>query len=501
MAEPKKDKSKTNKMPVDLLGGRVPPHNVEMERAVLCSALVSPSGFARVVDFIDESSFYDNRHKLIFAAMSRLFTRGAGIDLLTVSDELATTDDAESAGGMPYLAGLSNEVATAAHAEQYAKIVREKYGLRRLIAAATSMAVDAYEAPDAIELLDQFMPSLFEIYSNRTESGYVTVGASVTSAMEYLDDHHKREGELTGIGTGFDELDEYTSGFQKGDLVIIAARPSMGKTAFCLDLARNAAELYNKGVAFFSLEMSSMAIAMRILAAEARVDLHRLRSGRLQDHHWAKLAHASSTLSESNFYIDDTGNLGLMELRARARQLKQQHDIDMIFIDYLQLMKPPKAESRVQEVAQISRGLKGLARELNIPVVALSQLSRAVEQRGGDKRPVLSDLRDSGSIEQDADVVMFIYREAQYQKDSEEDAEISNIAEILIRKQRNGPTGKIELTFIPELAKFENKSDRAAIEASKRFTKTSSSKKEASSDFDQPGNLDVEDDLDDEAPF
>ncbi|MBT3231264.1 MAG: replicative DNA helicase [Calditrichaeota bacterium] len=501
MADSKKEFSNKKKKPVDLLGGRVPPHNLEMERAVLCSSLVSPSGFARVVDFVDDSSFYDNRHKLIFAAMARLFSRGAGIDLLTVNDELAATDDSEAAGGVPYLAGLTNEVATAAHAEQYAKTVREKYGLRRLIATATSMAVDAYEAPEAIELLDQFMPSLFEIYSNRSESGYVSVGDSVTEAMEYLDNHHKLEGELTGIGTGFDELDEYTSGFQAGDLVIIAARPSMGKTAFSLDLARNAAQMYNKGIAFFSLEMSSMAISMRILASEARVDLHRLRSGRLQDHHWAKLARASSTLSESNFFIDDTGNLGLMELRARARQLKQQHNIDMLFIDYLQLMKPPKAESRVQEVAQISRGLKGLARELEIPVIALSQLSRAVEQRGGDKRPVLSDLRDSGSIEQDADVVMFIYREAQYQKDAEDDVEISNIAEILIRKQRNGPTGKVELTFIPEHAKFENKSDRAAIEAARSFAGASNAGSSSSAHIDSSGMVDIEDDPDDDAPF
>jgi len=457
------------------LGGRVPPHSLEMERAVLCSALIDPDGFARIVDYVDEDSYYDRRHQLVHKAMASLFSKAAPIDSLTVSDELEGSGDLEAAGGDPYLAGLSNEVATAAHAEQYAKTVREKYSLRRLINTTTSAAIDAYDAPESFELLDRTLKDLFDIYSNRREGGFEPLAGILQHTSDYLDKYKKSKDEITGVSTGFTELDKITSGFQPGDLVIIAGRPSMGKTAFSLDLACHACLSDNTAVAFFSLEMASMAIAMRLLASSAKIDLHKLRSGNLTNSQWKDLTLAVTTLSGTDFFIDDTGTLGLMELRARARQFKQQHDIGIIFIDYLQLMRPPKAESREQEVAQISRALKGLARELEVPVIAMSQLSRAVEQRGGDKRPVLSDLRDSGSIEQDADVVMFIYRERLYKSSSEDDeGEIDNTAEIIIRKQRNGPTGTVKLTFVPEYARFVDQADEAAVEAAQSFEHVSS---------------------------
>ena len=450
-----KKTSRQKKSEIEQLGGRIPPHNLPIERALLCSALIDPEGFGKIVDIIDTDSFYDRRHSLIFNGMSRLFSTASPIDALTVSEELEKAGDLESAGGDPYLAGLTNEVATSTHIEHYAKVIQEKATLRRLISTSTSIAYDAYETEDPDDLFERAMREYFEIFSHRQRGGFQPIRDVLTITHEYLDKIHKQEGKLTGVGTGFTKLDEYTSGFQPGDLVIIAGRPSMGKTALSLDLARNACVRNNIPAAFFSLEMASMAIALRLVASEARLNLHKLRSGKLRDTEWQKLSRATGMLSETNLFIDDTGTLGLMELRARARRLKQQHDIGIIFVDYLQLMKPPKADSREQEVAQISRALKGLARELDIPVVAMSQLSRAVEQRGGDKRPQLADLRDSGAIEQDADVVMFIFRQQLYKTESDEDKEIDNTAEIIIRKQRNGPTGTVKLTFNPDFTRFE----------------------------------------------
>ena len=445
--------------------GRMPPHNLDMERALLCSALIDPNSIAKAVNVLHPESFYDRRHGIIFGAMERLFARNKPVDLVMVSEELTGTRELEAAGGDGYIISLTNEVATSAHIDHYAQVIREKKALRSLIATATVTAADAYEAPDAEELVDRAMSELFEIYGARALGGFQKIEPILKDLHEHLDKLHRREDDnLTGVGTGFDRLDEITSGFQRGDFIVVAGRPSMGKTAFSLDVARHACLRYGVPVAFFSLEMASMAIAMRLIAAEAHLDLHRLRSGRLSDAGWARLADATGKLSEMPFYIDDTGTLGLTELRARALMLKKQHDIGIIFIDYLQLMKPPKADSREQEVAQISRALKGLARELKVPVVAMSQLSRAVEQRG-DKRPQLSDLRDSGAIEQDADVVMFIFRKAAYgeeEKGDEEKAVLADDTEVIIRKQRNGPTGTVHLIFHKEYAHFVAKEDHEA---------------------------------------
>ena len=485
----RKSNSKTAKVAVDTEQiAKVPPHNLEMERAVLCSVLIDPRAFARTVQFIDENSFYDRRHQLIFSAMSRLFAYSKAIDALTVSEELRKSKDIESVGGEPYLASLTTEVATSAHAEHYARVVQEHAALRLLISTSSQVVQDAYETGEVGELLDRAMQVLFEIASGRQESGFQPVRPVLNTLMEHLDKLHMRKDDsVTGVSSGFKQLDELTSGFQDGDFIVIAARPSMGKTAFSLDLARHASMNYNIPVAYFSLEMASMAIAMRLISSDARLDLHKLRSGRLADRDWQKVSLSTSKLSDMPFYIDDTGTLGIMDLRARVRMLKQQHDIGIVFIDYLQLMKPPPAGSREQEVAKISRALKGLARELNIPVVAMSQLSRAVEQRGEDARPQLSDLRDSGAIEQDADVVMFIHRNL-YRKDREdEDEELEpedNTAEIIVRKQRNGPMGTIRLTFQKSYASFVDQ----AAERDSRLAEI------------QPREV-VKDELDEEAPF
>lgn len=432
-----------------------------MERAVLCSCLIDPNGVTRVIDILGNHSFYDHRHQLIYDAMTSLFRKSSPVDAVTVSEELEREGQLDTIGGDVYLGALTSDVATSAHVEHYARMVQERAVLRDLIIHSGHIAEQAYDLPPAAELLDDAMTRIFEIYSNRQGGGFEPIKKVVQSAHEFLDKLHLRQSELTGVGTGFTELDEMTSGLQPGELVVIAARPSMGKTAFALDIARNAAMRHGIPVAFFSLEMASMAIALRLLAAEARINLHRLRSGRLPESEWSSLSLATGRLSELKFFIDDSGSLGINELRARSRRLKQQHDIGIIFVDYMQLMQPPDAQSREQEVAQISRALKGLARELNVPVVSLSQLSRAVETRGGDKIPQLADLRDSGAIEQDADLVMFIHRKKQYKSGAEDDdgEPVDNSADIIIRKQRNGPTGTVKLVFNDEFTRFDNPTD------------------------------------------
>lgn len=464
MAEKKKTaerkKSTGSSIKVDQ-SARVPPHNLEMERAVLCSSLIDPHAFAHVVDIISDESFYDRRHKLIFAAMSRLFESSKPIDALTVSEELNSSKDLEAIGGDPYLAGLSTEVTTAAHAEHYARIVQERASLRALITLASHVANEAYDAGDVSSLLDQSMQDLFEIAAGRLKKRAESIQPVLREVLEHLDELHKRKDtSVTGVATGFSGLDKLTSGFQKGDFIVIAARPSMGKTSFSLDIARYAAQANKVPVAFFSLEMAAMAIAMRIISADALLDLHRLRSGNLREREgeWERLSDSANRITKMPFFIDDSGSLSIMDLRARARLLKQQYDIGIVFVDYMQLMKPPDAASREQEVAKISRALKGMARDLNIPVVALSQLSRKVEDRGEAARPRLSDLRDSGAIEQDADVVIFIHRK-RYKPDSSGDDEVEeedNSAEIIVSKQRNGPLGTVKLTFLSPYASFRD---------------------------------------------
>ncbi|MDP8228168.1 MAG: replicative DNA helicase [Candidatus Electryoneaceae bacterium] len=459
-------------------GGRMPPHNLEMERVVLGACLINPNGFGQVVNVVKADGFYSRRHRLIFKAMERLFASGSPIDFRTVNEELRHSDDLIAAGNSVYLIGLSKEVATAAHVEHYATIIAEQYALRQLIVSTTKVALEAYEkTADAAGLIDEAMQELFNIYATNQRGGFEPIAPILGRLHEHLDKLHKRGDEgLTGVGSGFDSLDNMTSGFQPGDLVILAGRPSMGKTALALDFARAACLQHNTPVGFFSLEMASLAIVMRLVAAVTKVELYKLRSGKVPAKQVANLSKATTTLSQMKFFIDDTGSLGMMELRARARMLKQKHNIGILFIDYLQLMQPPKADSREQEVARISRGLKALARELEIPVVALSQLSRAVESRGGEKKPQLADLRDSGAIEQDADVVMFVWRPAQYKDKEEKFEELDQSTSLLIRKQRNGPTGTVNLTFLPEIASFVEQSDKRSTEMADSHTEQDTTK-------------------------
>ncbi|MBM3328758.1 MAG: replicative DNA helicase [Calditrichaeota bacterium] len=472
---PAKRQARTKPRPITLPGGRIPPHSLEMERAALCSALIDPNGMSKVDDILEPASFYDRRHQIIFEAMKRLGHRSLPIDILTVSEDLRTAGQLEDAGGDTYLAELSMETATSAHAATYARVIQDHFALRELIYHAARITEEAYESPKAEELLDRAMAAIFEITSSRKTGGFQQMEKVAHAALDYIDRLYQRQDtQLTGIGTGFTKLDDLTGGFQNGELIIVAARPSMGKTALGLDMARNAALRFGKGVGFFSLEMASIAICLRMLSAASSIEHNRIRNARgLNQTEFARVADAAGKLSEMNFHIDDTGNLNITELRARARRLKQQHNIDIIFIDYLQLMQPPKADNREQEVAQISRALKGLARELDIPVVAMSQLSRAVEHRGGEKIPQLADLRDSGAIEQDADVVMFIHRESYYMtkdeiarkadKEGKSEEEIRNAAGIILRKQRNGPTGEVDLIFNNQYTRFDNKIDPAQV--------------------------------------
>lgn len=432
---------------------RVPPQNLEAERSVLGAMLIDRDALMRVLSLIKAEDFYADRHQVIFNAMAALAQRGEPVDLITVAEELRKLGQLEAAGGLSYLAELERLVPTTANVEAYALIVEQKAVLRRLQQAARQIIDQAYEAEDLDAMLSAAEAAIFAVTQKRITRGYEHIREALYKAYDHIEFLYSHKGGVTGVSSGFRDLDQLTSGWQPSDLIIVAARPSMGKTAFTLNLARNAAVLHNKTVAIFSLEMSREQIAMRLLSMEAAVDAQRLRTGQLLDDDWHRLSQALSRLAESNIFIDDTPNIPLMDLRARARRIQAEHGLDMVIIDYLQLMTLHgpgiRGDNRVQEVSEISRALKALARELKVPVIALSQLSRAVESRN-DKRPMLSDLRESGSIEQDADVVMFLYRDDYYNQDSDK----KNLCEVIIAKQRNGPVGAVELYFMKEIGKF-----------------------------------------------
>lgn len=437
---------------MEVFSERVPPHSDEAEQSVLGAMLIDRDAIARVHSLLTAADFYADRHRLIYQAMTALFDRGEAVDLVTVTDEIRESGRAQQVGGISYLAELANMVPTTANVESYAQIVAEKATLRRLQAAARQIVEDAYVAEDLDLTLAAAEKAIFDVTQRRAARGYEHLRGALVSAYGYIEHLYTQRGETTGVPTGFQDLDRLTSGLQPSDLVIVAARPSIGKTAFCLNIARNAAINAGSTVLIFSLEMAREQLAMRLLAAESAVDSQRLRTGHLEDEDWHRLSGALARLSEASIYIDDTPNIPLLELRARARRLQAEHRLDLVIIDYMQLMQLQgrgRNDNRQQEIAEISRSLKALARELKAPVMALSQLSRAVEQRQ-DKRPMLSDLRESGAIEQDADVVMFLYRDDYYDTETEK----RNICEVNIAKQRNGPTGHIELYFLKEIGKF-----------------------------------------------
>ena len=431
----------------------VPPHSEEAELAVLGSMLSSKEAVSKAIQHLKEEYFYKNAHSKIFSVMVYLFDKGISIDTVSVIDLLKKNKDLEKVGGTYFITGLVESVPTAAHIERYSKIVTEKALLRNLITLSHDIAKEAYDdSQDISEILDTVEQSIFAITNNRLQKGFTQINNVVVDALEKLEIIRASGGSVIGVPSGLVDLDEMTSGFQDGDLIIIAGRPGMGKTALALSMIRNASLDAKVGVGMFSLEMANHQLAMRLLCAEARVDSHYVRTGKLPSKLWRNLSVSAGSLENAPIYLDDTPALSVLELRAKARRLKAEHNIGMIVVDYLQLMQGPKGvESRQQEISVISRSLKALAKELGIPVIALSQLSRAVEQRA-DRKPQLSDLRESGAIEQDADVVVFLYRPWIYSQEDEDEGK----AEVIIAKQRNGPTGIIQASFISKYARFEN---------------------------------------------
>jgi replicative DNA helicase len=450
---------------LDFAGRRAPWSN-DAEQAVLGAMLLDQDAALKGAEFLDDTMFYKEAHRILFRAMVSLTERGDVIDPVTLRDELGKRGDLERSGGMEYIATLIDVVPTAANVEYHTRIVRDKAVLRRLIEAATEIIQDVYDTRgDSSEVLDNAEHRIFQVVQSRRSEEFLRLKELIWPTMERIEQMQGRAGALTGVPTGFTELDEMTAGFQKSDLVILAARPSMGKTAFALNVVQHAAIEHNVRVAIFSLEMSKDQLVQRLLCSEGLVDAQRLRRGALRDEDYPKLARAAGLLSSAQIWIDDSAGLTPLAMRSKARRLKAEHDIGLVVIDYLQLMQGPQnIENRQQEISYISRSLKALAKELDIPVLALSQLSRAPEQRGGEhRRPLLSDLRESGAIEQDADVVCFIYRPEMYEGPQDKDGNsLEGLAELNVGKQRNGPTGTVQLYFKKEYTRFDNRSNRAA---------------------------------------
>jgi replicative DNA helicase len=439
--------------------GRVPPQALDAERSVLGSMLLSRDAIATALQHLDEGAFYRDAHKRIWNAILGLFDKSEPVDMVTLVEELKRRKDLEPVGGVTYLTTLDQFVATAANVEHYCKIVHEKAVLRRLIEVGTEIVGEAFEGrEDAAELLDRAEQQIFAVSDERLRSGFLPMRQLVLQGYSAIEEYRQRQVHVTGVPSGFYDLDEMTAGFQKSDFVVIAGRPSMGKTSFAMNIAENVAVRAKakdrRAVAVFSLEMSKEALVQRLMCSYAKVDIHKIRRGYASAEEYKRLQNAAAQLHEAPIFIDDTAAIGILEMRAKARRLVSETPLGLIVIDYLQLIRGPQsAENRQQEISSISRSLKALAKELQVPVIALSQLSRAVETRGGSKRPMLSDLRESGAIEQDADVVLFVYRPEVYESDP---AKRDGKAEIIISKQRNGPTGSIDLAFLSECTRFES---------------------------------------------
>lgn len=429
---------------------RLPPQAIEAEQALLGCLLIDTTALPRIMGMVTADSFYKPAHGRIFQSMLDLFEKNETIDTITVVDQIKKNGDLDTVGGAYYLSGLSTETPSSENVEYYAQIVADKHTLRTVISTSIELSSMAYEENYEVhDILDKAEQKLFMLSQNMQRGKFIPLEEMLHDVLDKWGNHKK--GEFLGVASGFPHLDRILSGFQKSDLVILAGRPSMGKTALALTMARNAAVEYGKSIGFFSLEMSRTQISERLITAEAKCDSHLVRDGRLPAKEWRKLSKAASTLSDTKFYIDDSADLNIMELRAKARRLKAEKDIDILFVDYLQLLHTPgRVESRQQEISFISRSLKALAKDLEIPVVTLSQLSRALESRH-EKRPMMSDLRESGAIEQDADVVLFVYRPYVYSRKEEDEG----LGEIIISKHRNGPTGYVKVAFIDKYARFE----------------------------------------------
>ena len=441
--------------------GRIPPQATDIEQAVLGALMLEKNAVTDTIDMLKPESFYDPKHQLIFGAIHDLFKTSNPIDILTVVNLLKKNGELESAGGAAYVSGLTNRIASSAHVEYHARIITEKHIKRELIQMSSDIMKNSYdESMDVFDVLNSAESDLFKIAENNMGKQVDIMQNVVRQAIEEIEKAAQNKDGISGVPTGFFELDRVTAGWQRSDMIVIAARPAMGKTAFVLSMARNTAVDYNMGVAFFSLEMSSVQLVKRLIASETRLSAEKLRKGTLREDEFQQLHSRISKLATAPIYIDDTPGISVFDLRAKCRRLKMQYGIEMIIIDYLQLMTAGGSKgsgNREQEISTISRSIKEIAKELNVPVIALSQLSRSVEQRGGDKRPVLSDLRESGAIEQDADIVSFIYRPEYYGFIQDEEGNSNQgVGEIIVAKHRNGALENVRLRFVGEFARFEN---------------------------------------------
>lgn len=451
--------------------GKVPPQNIDAEKAVLGSMLIEKEAIPKALDILQEDDFYKEIHRLIYRAILSLYDRDEAVDALTISDELKKKGVFKEIGGGSYVTNLINSVSTAAHVETYAKIVHEKSLLRKLIETATNIVSISYDDSENAEILvDKAEEAIFKIADRKIGTGFCSVRDLVHETIDELEKSSDKR-LVTGVATGYYKFDEITSGLQRGNLIIIAGRPSMGKTSFVLGMALHATLELKNPVAFFSLEMSAKELSMRMLCAEARVNMQKLRSGFSAKNEWIRITNAASRLVDAPLFIDDSPSLSALEMKARVRRLKHEHGLGLVVVDYLQLMpgRTGRVEYRQQDISDITRSLKILSKEMDVPVIALSQLNRAPETRKESKRPQLADLRESGAIEQDADLVAFIYREEYYKRQLNQEVlpEEKGVAEIIIGKQRNGPTGIVNLSFIEEYARFDNPVGQrvAAVEA------------------------------------
>ncbi|MBE9660572.1 replicative DNA helicase [Mucilaginibacter myungsuensis] len=507
-----RERRKYDKAPLQNNGlvGKLPPQALDLEQAVLGALMLEKDALSSVIDIIKPEVFYDERHQRIFNAIRLLFERTSPVDILTVTALLRQQGELEMIGGAYYITELTNRVASAANIEYHSRIIIQKYIQRELIRISTDTINNAYDdTSDVLDLLDKAEKNLFEVAQNNLRRDSRKMDDLMNEALKAIEALKDREDGLTGVASGFTDLDRMTSGWQKSDLVIIAARPAMGKTAFVLTCARNAAVDFNKPVVVFSLEMSSVQLVNRLISGEAEIEQEKIRKGTLEEWEWAQIHTKVARLEQATLIIDDTPALNIFEFRAKCRRLKSQHDIQLIIIDYLQLMhgkSDGKGGNREQEIGSISRALKSVAKELNVPVIALSQLSRAVESRpGGSKKPMLSDLRESGSIEQDADMVLFLYRPEYYGLEVDEDNNpTKGVGEVIIAKHRNGETGTVRLKFVGKYVKFTDL-DSGMGDFGMGGGMSPSAGLTPSTDFDKPSNFIIRpsrmDDMDEDAPF
>jgi replicative DNA helicase len=444
---------------IDSTLDKLPPQNIEAEQSVLGAILLDNSALTTTLELLHYEDFYKDSHRRIFLAMTDLFDKNEPIDIITLTDQLKKKNDLETVGGTGYLTALVSLVPTSANIRYHCKIVREKAMMRGLLRSVTEIASNVYDGElDVEELMDFAEKTVFDLSEKRIKASFITLKEVIKDSFQMIEQLYDRKETITGVPSGFKELDELTTGFQRSDLIIVGGRPSMGKTAFSLNIAQHVGVNMKEPVAIFSLEMSKEQLAFRMLCSEAMVDSNSIRKGFIKKDDWHNLTSAASKLAESPIFIDDTSGMSVLEMRAKARRLKAEHGLSLIVVDYLQLMRGRgNVERREQEISEISRSLKGLAKELRVPVIALSQLNRGVETRGGNKKPTLADLRESGAIEQDADVIIFLYREEVYNKDNPDN---KNKAEIIVAKQRNGPTDSLTLSFLSHCTRFMDYTDR-----------------------------------------